>query len=182
MITNPELHRWLLVSSLACAWGCSSSRPARIAEVSAEQFTLTLEADWDAVGRGAATEIVHRLSNRSAVAVCVGGFWELRLDGHGVMARTIMDALCATPLTVAEPGEQAEWRTMVELGQCLDESDLGFLPPRRIRCGAEVLLEIEIVLFRWTGTGAEWGGTDVLSRSIPVTRAVDPLAGAATDP
>ncbi|GMU66642.1 MAG: hypothetical protein AMXMBFR36_29160 [Acidobacteriota bacterium] len=165
---------WLLAS------GCGSTRTAPLPEISPEQFTLILEADTEALGRGEPTEVVHRLSNQSDVAVCLNASRELRTAGEAFEVRVTMDAFCSVPLTVVEPGGQAEWRSIVELGRCLEEADLGFRPPLRMRCGAEVPFDIVISVFRWTGKAPEWGMTKIPSRPLHLTRASDRQSGAAT--
>lgn len=181
MTANRGILRLLLASSLVCAWGCISTRPAPLSEVSADQFTLILEADWDAVGRGLATELVHRLSNRSDVAVCVGGSWKLRIGGEGILVVTTMDALCSSPVIVVEPGREAEWTSTIQLGHCVEKSDPGFRALLPLRCGAELELDVEIALFRWSGKAPEWGVTYVLSAPVPVTRIEDGAASETQD-
>lgn len=174
------MSRCLLAAGLMVASGCSANPRASLPEIAPDQFTLTLEADAEALGRGGPTEVVHRLSNESGVAVCLARSWELRLAGEAVLSIVTAHQNCSVPLIVVGPGEQAEWRSTVELGRCLGETELGFLPPLRMRCGAEVPLEIEISVFRWSGTAPEWGATQILSRPLPVVRWTGRSSGAAS--
>jgi len=174
------MRRWLLAGSWILALACTSARPAPLPEISPEQFSLTLEADTDALGRGIATEIVYRLSNKSEVAVCLGGSWEIRLAGEAHLTTVVADGFCDVPLTVVESGEQGEWRATSKVSQCLDFADLGFRPPIRYRCGVEVPFEIEIELWRWDGRAPGWGAIRVLSQPIMLKRSKERAAGAET--
>jgi hypothetical protein len=170
----------ILAAGCLLALGCTSARPAPLPKVSPEQFSLTLDADTEALGRGLPTEIVHRLSNQSEVAVCLGGSWELRLAGEAHLTTVVADGFCDVPLIVIEPGEQGEWRSIAKVSGCLEVADLGFRPPFRYQCGVEVPLEIEIELWRWDGKAPEWGAIRVLSQPILLKRSKDRAADAET--
>lgn len=161
--------RWIAVLLVLVAVGCSLISPQPLPSIQADQFRLTIEADWSRAGTGSPVQIHHRLSNESSVAVCAGDE-AILVDDQVVQATHILDGLCKIPLVVVLSGETGEWSTSWGGIACWPDAPPGVVELRpHLQCGAEVEVTSRIAIYRFEDNAPEWGATEIVSRPAIVT-------------
>ena len=154
--------------TVAFCCGCSASSSAPLPEVSAAQFELELYAEWGELRRGRPLFVEHRLTNHSALPVCVGGTQTFILGGRRSQMTILSDALCDSPVVIAPPGGTAVWVVAWTVpADCLEDAEVptGFSRAFPwIICAGEAALESEISLFGMRRNSPEGGTIKVVSK------------------
>jgi hypothetical protein len=166
-----------LAITLAAAFccGCYTTSSASLPEVTAAQFQLELSAEWRDLRPGQPLLIEHRLSNHSALPVCIGGTQKFLLNGHPSQVTILNDALCKDPVVIAPPGGTAVWVVEWKGPDCIEEGKAAAGFSRAfpwLICGGEATLESKISLFRMRRKESQWGAIEV--GSIPQTFTLAP--------
>ena len=158
---NPSI---LLVLAGFLVGACTSTVQPPLPEIRDDQFLLTIEQ----VSTNVSTRLVHRLSNRSSVAVCVGGD-QIAVDDQVGQRTTINDALCRMPLIVAPAGGSVGWSIPWPGISCWPDASTAILQKRpSLRCGADVKIQSRVTVFRLRKMSPQFGATEVASENLNV--------------